>query len=129
MDRFLTCSIVQDVLLMIQLIYFIFHEEGLVPKNRGVFLFAVVFFTYCISNAYCQTEQDNVQDYSGASPGSLSTVNSVPQSQGQTEEINEKNSFDQGDADAQVQLGVLYYYGREVPQDDAKAVECFRKSA
>ncbi len=35
----------------------------------------------------------------------------------------------QGDADAQNNLGALYYHGKGVPEDDAKAVKWFRKAA
>ncbi len=36
---------------------------------------------------------------------------------------------EQGDGDAQNNLGIMYDYGQGVPQDDAKAVEWYRKAA
>ncbi len=35
----------------------------------------------------------------------------------------------QGDADAQNNLGALYYHGKGVPEDDAEAVKWYRKAA
>ncbi len=36
---------------------------------------------------------------------------------------------EQGDGDAQNNLGIMYDYGQGVPQDDAKAVKWYRKAA
>ena len=36
---------------------------------------------------------------------------------------------EQGDADAQIKLGVRYYYGRGVPEDDAEAERWLRLAA
>ena len=40
-----------------------------------------------------------------------------------------KDSAEQGDADAQVKLGVFYDNGRGVPEDDTEAVKWYRKAA
>ena len=36
---------------------------------------------------------------------------------------------DQGDADAQVRLGAMYYQGQDVPQDDTEAIRWLRLAA
>ena len=38
-------------------------------------------------------------------------------------------SAEQGDAEAQYNLGICYYNGRGVKKDTAEAVKCFRKAA
>ncbi len=40
-----------------------------------------------------------------------------------------REKAEQGDADAQVKLGVMYFFGDGVPLDDAEAVKWFRKAA
>ena len=36
---------------------------------------------------------------------------------------------EQGDAEAQISLGIMYDYGRGVPEDDTEAVKWYRKAA
>ena len=40
-----------------------------------------------------------------------------------------RKAADQGDADAQFNLGVMYYNGEGVPEDDKEAVKWWRKAA
>lgn len=40
-----------------------------------------------------------------------------------------REKAEQGDADAQLKLGVMYFFGDGVPLDDAEAVKWFRKAA
>ena len=50
--------------------------------------------------------------------------------QGQTPELDELRALaEQGDATAQVNLGVRYANGRGVPQDDTEAVRWYRLAA
>ena len=40
-----------------------------------------------------------------------------------------KKSAEQGDAEAQYELGMAYYFGQGVEQDDKQAIEWYTKSA
>ncbi|MXV35594.1 hypothetical protein GS535_03360 [Saccharibacter sp. EH611] len=40
-----------------------------------------------------------------------------------------QSAADQGNSDAQLKLGIMYFNGQEVPQNEAKAAEWFQKSA
>ena len=40
-----------------------------------------------------------------------------------------QNLAEQGDAEAQISLGIMYDYGRGVPEDDTEAVKWYRKAA
>ena len=40
-----------------------------------------------------------------------------------------RKAAEQGNADAQFNLGLMYFEGEEVSQDDAEAVEWWRKAA
>ena len=40
-----------------------------------------------------------------------------------------RKAAEQGDADAQFNLGWMYDFGKDVPEDDAKAVSWYRKAA
>ena len=40
-----------------------------------------------------------------------------------------RKAAEQGNADAQYDFGVLYFYGEEIPKDYAEAVKWFRKAA
>jgi len=48
---------------------------------------------------------------------------------GQRSVLRLRLAAEQGDADAQLALGVLYVYGEGVPQDDAEAVKWYRLAA
>jgi hypothetical protein len=52
----------------------------------------------------------------------------VPQNYGKAAEWIQK-SADQGSADAQYNMGMLYHYGDGVPQNNSKAIEWLIKAA
>ena len=67
-------------------------------------------------------------------PRPSSTSAAVPNGQGVPQDYAEavnwyRKAADQGNADAQSNLGWMYCTGRGVPQDDAEAVSWYRKAA
>lgn len=57
------------------------------------------------------------------------TALGVQSAKAQTPFEETKALAEQGDASAQSDLGMNYYYGRGVPEDDAQAVKWYRKAA
>ncbi|NCF81154.1 MAG: sel1 repeat family protein [Proteobacteria bacterium] len=64
-----------------------------------------------------------------ASQPGTSRLEAIPTAQPVSEPAEIRQLADQGQATAQYDLGVMYEYGRGVPQDDAAAVTWYRKAA
>ena len=77
------------------------------------------------------TQRHSVTRWLGALGLILALVGLVSQgaTSAQTPLAEARQRADQGDADAQYDLGLMYDSGRFVPQDDAQAVAWYRQAA